>query len=173
MIKFKWKYDFENVLVYITLILFKTSIFQILSYLGTELTFATLLLFVPMIILFPFNVLVALVLIDVGEITWMTGTLFPVFGSTADVFAADNTFKGRDVVDIVMRLGVELPIDFWGFAITEAAFANNEPVRLLKAGTVVNWMVGADKGTFVIVVAAEGRKWMTLKIHQNVKVLFL
>ena len=99
----------------------------------------------------------------------MTGTLFPVFGSTADEFAADNTFNGRDVVDIVMRFGVELPIDFWGFAITEAAFANNEPVRLLKAGTVVNWMAGVDKGTFVIVVAAEERKLMTLKIHQNVK----
>ena len=121
-----------------------------------------------MIILFPFNVLVALVLIDVGEITWMTGTLFPVFGSTVDEFAADNTFKGRDVVDIVIRFGVELPIDFWGFAITEAAFANNEPVRLLKAGTVVNWMVGADNGTFVIVVVAKERKWKTLKMHQNV-----
>ena len=35
----------------------------------------------------------------------------------------------------------------------EAAFASNEPVRLLKAGTVVNWMAGADTGTFVIVVA--------------------
>ena len=30
-------------------------------------------------------------------------------------------------------------------------------------------MAGVDKGTFVIVVAAEERKLMTLKIHQNVK----
>ena len=71
-----------------------------------------------------------------------------------DVVAADNTFKGRlDVVDMVIRLGVELPIDFWGLEITDAAFASNEPVRLLNAGTVVSWIAGADTGTFVIVVA--------------------
>ena len=52
-----------------------------------------------------------------------------------------------------MRFGVELPIDFWGFAMTEAAFASNDPVRLLKAGTVVNWTAAVDAGTFVIVVA--------------------
>ena len=34
-------------------------------------------------------------------------------------------------------------------------------------------MVGADKGTFVIVVAAEERKLMTLKIPQNVKKSFI
>ena len=36
---------------------------------------------------------------------------------------------------------------------TEAAFASNEPVRLLNAGTVVNWIAGADTGIFVMVVA--------------------
>ena len=36
---------------------------------------------------------------------------------------------------------------------TEAAFASNDPVRLLKAGTVVNWTAEVDAGTFVIVVA--------------------
>ena len=128
----------------------------------TDPTFATLLLFVPMTMLFPLITLVGFVFTDDGEITWMTGRLFPTFGSVVDELAVDKTFSGRDVVDIVMRFGVELPIDFWGFAITEAAFASNEPVRLLKAGTVVNWMAGADSGTFVIVVAA--KKWITLNV---------
>ena len=116
-----------------------------------EPTFAALLLFVPMIIPLPFN---AFVFTEDGEITCITGTLFPAFDVADDEVAADNTFKGRlDVVDMVIRLGVELPIDFWGLAMTDAAFASNEPVRLLNAGTVVSWIAGADTGTFVIVVA--------------------
>ena len=61
--------------------------------------------------------------------------------------------RGRDVVDIVIRLGVELPIDLFVVVITEAAFASSEPVRLLNAGTVVNWIAGVDDGIFVNVGA--------------------
>ena len=128
-----------------------------MKYLATEPMLATLLLFVPMMILFPFSAFVAFVLTEDGEMTWITGTLFDWFDIDEDELTADNTFNGRDVVDIVMRFGVELPIDFWGFAMTEAAFASNDPVRLLKAGTVVNWTAAVDAGTFVIVVA---EKWV-------------
>ena len=61
--------------------------------------------------------------------------------------------RGRDVVDIVIRLGVELPIDLFVVVITEAAFASSEPVRLLNAGTVVNWIAGVDDGILVNVGA--------------------
>ena len=121
-------------------------------YLAIEPIFVALLLFVPIIMPFPFNTFVALVLTEEGEITWITGTVFPVL-EFAEEDIADSTFSGREVVEIVMRFGVELPIALFVVVMTEAAFASNEPVRLLNAGTVVNWIAGADTGIFVMVVA--------------------
>ena len=76
----------------------------------------------------------------------------------------DNTFKGREVVEIVIKFGVELPRVLFGVGITEAAFANNEPVRLLKAGTVVSCIGGEDTDIFVTTKTAIYNKINEYKI---------
>ena len=55
----------------------------------------------------------------------------------------------------------------------DAAFASNEPVRLLKAGTVVSWMAGADTGTFVIVVARKENFIEIIYLVNSARILYL
>ena len=111
-----------------------------------------MLLFAPIIILLPFNAFVVVAFTEEGEITCIMGTVFTVL-VVADEDVADSTLRGRDVVEMVIRLGVELPIELFVVVITDAAFASSEPVRLLKAGTVVSWIAGVDTGILVKFVA--------------------
>ena len=100
----------------------------------------------------------------------MTGTLLFAFVVVdAEEAAADNNFRGRVVVDIVIRLGVELPSGFAVVVMTEAAFANREPVRLLKAGTVVNWIAGVVEGICVMVVAMGEKEYPNISMY-NIKI---
>ena len=95
--------------------------------------------------------------IAVGGMTWIIGTLLPlalllllfVFGTIADEAAADagRFFKGLDVVDMVMKFGVDEPSDGVVVVIAEAAFASSDPVRLLRAGTVVSCIAGVVDAT--------------------------
>ena len=113
-------------------------------YLAIDPIFVALLLFPPIIIPLPFNAFVVVAFTEEGEITCIMGTVFKVL-VVADEEVADRTLRGRDVVEIVIRLGVELPIDLFVVVITDAAFANSDPVRLLKAGTVVSWIADVCK----------------------------
>ena len=113
--------------------------------------FPAFLLLLPITTPFPLNVLPPLVPSDVGEITWITGTVLFVF-----VVADEDDeiiFKGLEVVEIVIRFGVEAPRAFVVGDSVEAAFAKRDPVRLLKAGTVVNCIVGAVEDICVIILA--------------------
>ena len=91
--------------------------------------------------------------IAVGGMTWITGMvpllLLFVLGTTPDEAApdADRIFKGRVDVDMVMRFGVDEPSDGVLVVITEAAFASSDPVRLLRAGTVVSCIAGVVVAT--------------------------
>ena len=51
---------------------------------------------------------------------------------------------------MVITFGVELPMEFMLFI--DAALAKSDPVRLLKAGTVVSCIAGAETGIWVIAV---------------------
>ena len=51
---------------------------------------------------------------------------------------------------MVITFGVELPMEFILFI--DAALAKSDPVRLLKAGTVVSCIAGAETGIWVIAV---------------------
>ena len=51
---------------------------------------------------------------------------------------------------MVITFGVELPMEFMLFI--DAALAKSDPVRLLKAGTVVSCIAGAEVGIWVIAV---------------------
>ena len=112
--------------------------------------FPLLLLLPLMIRRLPLNVLLLPLPIADGDITWITGTVVLV---VVEDGVADSTFNGRAVVEIVMRFGIDVPRCFAGGAIAEAAFAKSDPVRLLKAGTVVNWIAGVDEEILVMVVA--------------------
>ena len=123
-------------------------------YLAIDPTFAALLLLPPIIIPRPFNALVVVPFTEDGEITCIMGRVLRVLVVPDDEVAV-STLRGRDVVEIVIRLGVELPIDWLVVVITDAAFARSDPVRLLKAGTVVSWIAGVDTGILVKFVTEE------------------
>ena len=121
-------------------------------YLEIDPMFVTLLVLVPIIKPFPFITFAVLVLTEDGEMTWITGTAFFPFveEATEEEELVGKIFKGLDVAEMVITFGVELPMEFMLFI--DAALAKSDPVRLLKAGTVVSCIAGAETGIWVIAV---------------------